>query len=172
ASSIRIDGQTAPAARPALVAQFQEDSAIRVAVLSITAAGSGLTLTAAQTVVFAELYWVPGQMMQAEDRAHRIGQRDCVTVQYLVARGTLDETLYRTLEKKSLSVNGILNGCRTGLDASRQTLESAAAESARGARVPDEPTVAPAEPRQAEVSTPRAAKRARLALDDVDADLT
>ncbi|CAE7744436.1 Zranb3 [Symbiodinium sp. CCMP2592] len=106
----------AAAERPKLVSQFQEDNNVRVAVLSITAAGTGLTLTAAQTVVFAELYWVPGQMQQAEDRAHRIGQRDCVSVHYLIAKDTLDEVLYRTLEKKTVSTTRILNGHGSGLD--------------------------------------------------------
>ena len=59
---------------------FQTDDNVRVALLSITAANSGLTLTAAQLVVFAELFWNPGILTQAEDRAHRIGQTDSVTV--------------------------------------------------------------------------------------------
>merc|ERR1712019_221012 len=104
---VRIDGSTMASKRPELVKSFQEDESIRVAFLSITAAGTGLTLTAAHTVVFGELYWVPGQMHQAEDRAHRIGQHDCVTVQYLVARGTLDDVMYRALEKKSLSTSAV-----------------------------------------------------------------
>lgn len=59
----------------------------------------GLTLTAAHTVVFAELYWVPGQMLQAEDRVHRIGQTEMVDVHYCIAQGSLDERVYASLNK-------------------------------------------------------------------------
>ncbi|KAM0954603.1 putative calcium/calmodulin-dependent protein kinase chromatin remodeling SNF2 family [Dioscorea sansibarensis] len=71
---IRIDGSTPSSSRQALVTNFQEKDSIRAAVLSIKAAGVGLTLTAATTVIFAELSWTPGDIIQAEDRAHRIGQ--------------------------------------------------------------------------------------------------
>jgi len=128
--SVRIDGMTSAAQRPARVARFQEEEHVRVALLSITAAGQGLTLTAAQTVVFAELYWVPGQMKQAEDRAHRIGQHDCVTVQYLVANNTLDDVLFRALERKAKSTSHILDGHGRGLAAKRESPESAAAGAA------------------------------------------
>ncbi|KAG8147383.1 hypothetical protein E2320_022489, partial [Naja naja] len=87
---IRIDGSVPSAERINLVNQFQKDPDTRVAVLSIQAAGQGLTFTAATHVVFAELYWDPGHIKQAEDRAHRIGQSNSVNIHYLIANGTLD----------------------------------------------------------------------------------
>ena len=64
---MRIDGNTAAEERQSLCDRFQRGE-VDVAVLSITAANTGLTLTAATCVVFAELYWNPGVLVQAEDR--------------------------------------------------------------------------------------------------------
>lgn len=63
---IRIDGKTPPSDRSRLVNLFQDDDSVRVAILSIRAAGVGLTLTAASTVVFGEMTWTPGEIIQAE----------------------------------------------------------------------------------------------------------
>eukprot|EP00392_Amoebophrya_sp_AT5.2_P014644 g14805.t1 len=113
---IRIDGGTKQTERPLLVREFQENKACRAAILSITACGQGLTLTAASAVVFAELYWVPGVLQQAEDRAHRIGQEaSMVNVYYLVCPGTLDERVYRLVEKKAQDCATILDGHKRGL---------------------------------------------------------
>ena len=71
-----------------------------MALLSITAAGVGLTLTRASVVVFAELAWNVAMLKQAEDRAHRIGQRACTNVHYCIAEGTLDDMMWRTVERK------------------------------------------------------------------------
>lgn len=57
---IRIDGQTAQRERGVLCERFQNEDDVLVAILSITAAGVGITLTAASCVVFAELHWNPG----------------------------------------------------------------------------------------------------------------
>lgn len=97
---IRIDGSTPSARRHTLVASFQSTAALRLAILSVTACSAGITLTAAQTLVFAELYWNPGTLLQAEDRIHRIGQQTPVNIHYLVARGTVDEFVWPHLLKK------------------------------------------------------------------------
>lgn len=97
---IRIDGSTVQSKRHSLVESFQSDDSVRFAILSITACSTGLTLTAAKAVIFAELYWNPGTMLQAEDRIHRIGQVDSVDIHYLVAKGTIDEMVWPQLLKK------------------------------------------------------------------------
>lgn len=83
-SFVRIDGNVEIKERQDAVDRFQTDEKIMVALLSIAAAGVGLTLTASNTVIFAELHWTPGMLIQAEDRAHRIGQKNCVNCHYLI----------------------------------------------------------------------------------------
>ncbi|KAM9287591.1 SWI/SNF-related matrix-associated actin-dependent regulator of chromatin subfamily A-like protein 1 isoform 3-T4 [Morus bassanus] len=97
---IRIDGSTPSAERQSLCQKFQSSEKQVVAVLSLTAANMGLTLSAAELVVFAELFWNPGVLIQAEDRAHRIGQTSSVNVHYLVAKGTADDYLWPMIQEK------------------------------------------------------------------------
>ncbi|XP_066489145.1 SWI/SNF-related matrix-associated actin-dependent regulator of chromatin subfamily A-like protein 1 isoform X2 [Tiliqua scincoides] len=97
---IRIDGTTPSAERQSLCQEFQFSEKYSVAVLSLTAANMGLTLCSADLVVFAELFWNPGVLMQAEDRAHRIGQTSSVDIHYLVAKGTADDYLWPMVQKK------------------------------------------------------------------------
>lgn len=116
---IKIIGETPAGERHAQVKRFQQDEAVRVAVLSVTAAGQGITLTAATSVVFAELHWTPGVLRQAEDRVHRIGQKNAINVTYLVGKGTLDEVLWRTIQRKIDVLSQTLEGrrARKGLGA-------------------------------------------------------
>ncbi|KAM3722857.1 SWI/SNF-related matrix-associated actin-dependent regulator of chromatin subfamily A-like protein [Dirofilaria immitis] len=115
--SIRIDGATASRSRDEQCRLFQENDDVMVAILSITAAGIGVTLTAATIVVFAELHWNPGTLKQAEDRAHRLGQKDSVFVQYLIAKGTADDILWPLIQKKL----DVLQSCKLSSDTYRGT---------------------------------------------------
>ncbi|NXC28279.1 ZRAB3 endonuclease, partial [Campylorhamphus procurvoides] len=114
---IRIDGSVPSAERIHLVHQFQKDPETRVAILSIQAAGQGLTFTAATHVVFAELYWDPGHIQQAEDRAHRIGQGSSVNIHFLIARGTMDTLLWAMLNRKAKVTGSTLNGRKEKMQA-------------------------------------------------------
>ncbi|KAL5009114.1 hypothetical protein ScPMuIL_014695 [Solemya velum] len=114
---IRIDGETKPSERLHLVQQFQSDPDTRVAILSILAAGVGLTFTAAKLVVFAEMYWTPGVLVQCEDRAHRIGQTAAVPVHYLVAKDTMDEWVWSAVCKKTIVTTTALTGRKQALKA-------------------------------------------------------
>uniref|UniRef100_A0A8C5APF2 SWI/SNF-related matrix-associated actin-dependent regulator of chromatin subfamily A-like protein 1 n=1 Tax=Gadus morhua TaxID=8049 RepID=A0A8C5APF2_GADMO len=97
---IRIDGSTSSAERHQRCELFQHGMGSCVAVLSITAANMGITLHAANLVVFAELFWNPGVLIQAEDRVHRIGQTSNVDIHYLVAKGTADDHLWPMIQEK------------------------------------------------------------------------
>uniref|UniRef100_A0A3Q1GY01 Uncharacterized protein n=1 Tax=Anabas testudineus TaxID=64144 RepID=A0A3Q1GY01_ANATE len=117
AGYIRIDGSVPSSERIQLVHKFQTDPETRVAILSIQAAGQGLTFTAASHVVFAELYWNPGHIKQAEDRAHRIGQTCSVNVHYLIAKGTFDTVMWSMLNRKETVTGSTLNGRKEYLKA-------------------------------------------------------
>ena len=110
-ATMRIDGSTSSADRDKAMLAFQNPrSPIRVAILSIMAAGVGLTLTAASLVLFQELAWTPATLMQCEDRAHRIGATEPVVVRYLVALGTTDEAIWSIVSNKFVTMSNLLDG--------------------------------------------------------------
>ncbi len=74
------------------------------------AAAQGITLTRASNVCFLELEWTPAIHDQAEDRCHRIGQRDAVTAWYLLAADTIDETMARLIKRKREVIDAVTDG--------------------------------------------------------------
>lgn len=121
---IRIDGNTDGSERFQLVNKFQATEDCLVAILGINAASTGITLTEAKLVVFAELTWTPAIMIQAEDRAHRIGQNaDCVDIMYLYGRNTLDDLIFKKIQTKMKIVSTTLDDRQVDLGLKEQLKE-------------------------------------------------
>jgi SWI/SNF-related matrix-associated actin-dependent regulator 1 of chromatin subfamily A len=107
-SPVVVTGDTQLEARQAAVDSFQGDDKTRLFIGNIIAAGTGITLTAASLVVFGEIDWVPGNMAQAADRVHRIGQEDAVLIQYIVTRSGLDHRLLEALLEKEENISAVI----------------------------------------------------------------
>jgi len=108
--AVVIYGETSLEDRDAAVQSFQHDPNAQLFVGSITAAGFGLTLTAASHVVFVEEDWVPGNVTQAEDRAHRISQKNTVLIEHLVFDDSIGAKMIQIcLAKQSISDKALDN---------------------------------------------------------------
>ncbi len=111
-NALHILGGDSPSARDAALRAFQapDSAGNQLIVCSIEVAGQGLTLTRSSNVVFLELDWTPARHDQAEDRCHRIGQQDAVNASYLLAAGTIDETISTLLERKRAVIGAVTDG--------------------------------------------------------------
>jgi len=81
-----------------------------VMVLSIQAAKTGHTLTAAEDCLFVELPWTPADVDQTYSRLHRLGQKGSVTATYILTSGTIDEDIYSIIERKRSVVDAAVDG--------------------------------------------------------------
>ncbi len=104
-----LDGSTPVKKRAALVDAFQAKQA-PVFLISLKAGGTGLNLTAAENVIHLDPWWNPAVEDQATDRAHRIGQKNPVTVYKLVTRGTIEEAILMLHKDKRQLVSDVLQG--------------------------------------------------------------
>lgn len=107
-SPVVFDGSTSMTNKNKAVESFQNDAACRVFIGQIQSAGVGITLTAADTVVFVESSWVPGELEQAVDRCHRIGQKNHVLAQFLTVSGSVDEIMLHSIVKKKSVINRVV----------------------------------------------------------------
>jgi SWI/SNF-related matrix-associated actin-dependent regulator 1 of chromatin subfamily A len=110
--ALHILGADSPRARDVALRAFQDPDgpANQLILCSIEVAGQGLTLTRSSNVAFLELDWTPAKHDQAEDRLHRIGQQDAVNATYLLAAGTIDETIADLLERKRAVIGAVTDG--------------------------------------------------------------
>ena len=121
---VTLIGSDAPRKRQKAVDRFQDDADVRVFIGTTSAAGVGITLTAANHVMFVSLPWTPGLQGQAEDRAYRNGQLRLVVVKVPLVVDTLDGRLWDLLEHKREVADDLLDPDRAEAQA-RQALAAA-----------------------------------------------
>lgn len=103
---IRVDGRVHKNMRQGRIDRFQEDPEVEVAIVAMKACGHGVSLTAADTVIFAELYWVPAILLQAEARVHRPGLQHSAKIIYCVLEGSPfmdDAVIKKIIDKERLA---------------------------------------------------------------------
>lgn len=105
-----ITGATKADERMKEVDRFQTDDKCKVIIGTIGAMGTGLTLTAAQNVIFLDSPWNMALKAQAEDRAHRIGTKGTVNIITLVCKNTIDERIEELVEKKGQIADALVDG--------------------------------------------------------------
>ena len=109
-----ITGATPKAARVKLVDEFNEND-VPVFLVSLKAGGTGLNLTGASVVIHADPWWNAAAQQQATDRAHRIGQTRVVSVQKVIAKGTIEERILRLQEEKSKLADQVIGASGVSL---------------------------------------------------------
>lgn len=105
-----ITGETPDSSRQEIVDVFQNSSNLSVLVGTIGAMGTGLTLTAATTVIFVDEPWNKALFDQAVDRAHRIGQKNNITIYSIMCKDTIDERIHNLIYKKGAMSDAIIDG--------------------------------------------------------------
>ena len=112
--AVRLVGSDSGAKRQRAIDAFQNDAATRVFIGTTSAAGVGITLTAANYVLFASLPWTPALMRQAEDRAYRLGQKRDVDVIVPLIPKTIDEQIWKLLDTKTDVEQSVVEAVRVG----------------------------------------------------------
>lgn len=106
-NAVTVTGDDDDKAKQRSVDAFQQDPSTNLIVLNYRSGGTGLTLTAASNVLFIEFPWTYSDCCQAEDRAHRNGQKNAVTCTYLLGKDTIDEYMYQLIQTKKDIANGV-----------------------------------------------------------------
>ena len=107
-SPVSIIGGQSDKLRQDQIDKFQRGES-KLMIAGLRAGNVGINLTRAKYVIFAELDWSPAIHRQAEDRLHRIGQKNTVFAYYLIGNGTLDDHVANILVDKSYEIDSIMD---------------------------------------------------------------
>ena len=106
-NAVTVTGDDTPQQKQYAVDRFQNDERVKLIILNYKSGGVGLTLTAASNVLFCEFPWTAADCVQAEDRAHRNGQKNAVNCVYLLGQDTIDEYMYQLIQTKKTISDGV-----------------------------------------------------------------
>jgi SWI/SNF-related matrix-associated actin-dependent regulator 1 of chromatin subfamily A len=109
-NAVTITGRDTLEQRQRHIDAFQKDPACQLIICNTQAAGVGITLTASSRVAFIEFPWTFAACVQAEDRAHRIGQTNNVMCTYFLGQDTIDERVFQLIQEKKDVSNAITGG--------------------------------------------------------------
>ena len=110
APGLELHGGTPIPERQRLVQAFQAPGGPPFIILSLKAAGTGLTLTRARHVIHFDRWWNPAVENQASDRAHRMGQKQPVIIHPLICTGTIEANIHTMLHRKTAMADALLSG--------------------------------------------------------------
>lgn len=122
-TAVKLDGSMSQIERQYSVDQFQQNDKIKVFVGNIKAAGTGITLTAAEAVIINDLSFVPGDMSQAEDRAYRYGQKNNVLVYYPIFQNTIEDIIYDIINEKKKNISTVLGDNTNPADVAEEIMK-------------------------------------------------
>ena len=105
--AVTVTGDDNAMQKQASVDAFQNDPECKLIILNYKSGGTGLTLTAASRVAFIEFPWTFSDCEQAEDRAHRNGQKNNVNCYYYLGKDTIDKYMYDVIQTKKDIANNV-----------------------------------------------------------------
>ena len=113
--AVTVTGSDTIEQKQMAVDRFQTNPDTRLIILNYKSGGTGLTLTASSRVAFIEFPWTYADCEQAEDRAHRNGQKNNVNCYYFLGENTIDKDMYDLIQTKRSIADGV-TGTTTQID--------------------------------------------------------
>jgi SWI/SNF-related matrix-associated actin-dependent regulator 1 of chromatin subfamily A len=121
--SVKLDGSMSKPNRQHSVDEFQDNEKVRVFVSNLKAGGVGITLTAAEAVIFNDISFVPSDMAQAEDRAYRYGQKNNVLIYYPIFDNSIEAVIYDMVNAKKQVISTVMGDNQDNGDVAEEILQ-------------------------------------------------
>lgn len=105
---VTYNGKMSVKQKDAAVKSFTEDEGVMAFIGNLASCGVGITLTVSHICIFNSLSYVPSDILQAQDRVYRIGQKEDVTVYYQIFNDTISRDIYEKVIAKEMTINAVI----------------------------------------------------------------